>query len=76
MSYLINLLSIPYTNWKMPRPQPLFAICVLSIETNKLYIENTIPNCPDKKEVEKILDDINYKVQVADKLHEEFLQKR
>ena len=66
----------PNTEWKMPRPQPLFAICVLSADTVKLYTEKTMPDCPDKEKVKKILDDINLRARVADELHEQFLQNK
>lgn len=65
----------PNPDWKMPRPQPLFAICVLSTRTDKLYIKEAIPNCPDREKIIKILDDINLRTRITDELHEQFLQK-
>lgn len=65
----------PNTNWKMPRPQPLFGICVLSIETDKMFIDKILPDCPDREKINKMLDDINYRARLVDDLHEKFLQK-
>jgi len=65
----------PETQWGYPRPQPLFAIALLSAEINKLYLDEIIPDCADKDKINKMLDDIflrNFKV---DELHEQFLQK-
>lgn len=65
----------PNTNWKMPRPQPIFAICVLSAEINKIYMEKMMPSCPDRNKIISLLSDVYSRARLADKLHEEFLQR-
>jgi len=65
----------PNTDWSMPRPQVLFAICTLSANTNRTYVEKTLPDCPDRDEIKKILDDISLRAQIVDRLHEQYLQK-
>lgn len=66
----------PNTNRKMPKPQPLFGICVLSAKTVKLYIKKIVPDCSDKEKVLKMLEDVTLRVRVADELHEHYLQKK
>jgi len=65
----------PKTEWGYPRPQPLFAAAFLSAEINKIYLDEIIPDCPDKKQMNSILDDIIKRIHKADELHEQFLQK-
>lgn len=65
----------PNPDWNMPRPQPLLALCVLSIEANKLYVDKTLPDCPDRKKIIEMLDDINSRAKIVDSFHEKFLQK-
>lgn len=65
----------PKTQWGYPRPQPLFAVALLSAEINKLYLKEIIPDCSDKDKINKILDDIFLRIRVADELHEQFIQK-
>lgn len=65
----------PNPDWKAPRPQPLFAICVLSADVNRLYLMKALPDCPDRQRVLALLDDLDFRVRIVDKLHEKFLQK-
>lgn len=65
----------PKAQWGHPRPQPVFAAALLSAETNRLYLDEIISNCSDKEQIDKLLDDIIIRIQVADELHEQFLQK-
>ena len=65
----------PKTRWGYPKPQPLFVAGLLSAETNILYLDEIIPECPDKKQMSKLLDDIILRIRTADELHEQFLQK-
>ncbi|HEY5536088.1 MAG TPA: DUF5677 domain-containing protein [Ignavibacteria bacterium] len=65
----------PKTRWGYPRPQPVFVAGLLSAETNRLYLEEIIQDCPEKNQLIKLLDDIILRIRVADELHEQFLQK-
>jgi hypothetical protein len=65
----------PNPDWNSPRPQPLLALCMLSIDANKLYINKTLPDCPDRRKISDLLDDIRSRTVIVDRLHEEFLQK-
>lgn len=65
----------PNTQWTHPRPQPLFAAALLSAEINKLYLDEIIPECPDKNQIITLLDDIILRIRVGGELHEQFLQK-
>ncbi len=64
----------PKTQWGYPRPQHLLVASLLSAESNRLYLEEIIPECSDKEQINKLLDDIIYRIRVTDKLHEQFLQ--
>jgi len=65
----------PKTQWNHPRPHPLFAAALLSAEVNSLYLNKIIPECSDKEQINKLLDDVILRIPVADELHEQFLQK-
>lgn len=65
----------PKPHWEDVRPQPLFVAALLSAEINRLYIDEIIPECSDKEQISKLLDDIIQRIRVADQLHEQFLQK-
>ena len=65
----------PNTDWARPRPQPLFALSVLCSDVNLLYLEKTIPDCPDRQKIVEILKDISHRARLVDGLHEKFLQK-
>ena len=65
----------PKTQWGYPRPQPLFVAALLSAEINRLYLDKIIPECTDKEQISKQLDDIILRIRVADEMHEQFLQK-
>lgn len=65
----------PKTQWSHPRPHPLFAVALLSAEVNSLYLDKIIPGCSEKKQINKLLDDIILRISVVDELHEKFLQK-
>jgi hypothetical protein len=66
----------PQTEWTRPRPQYLFAAALLSGETNSIFLHNIIPECPDKSQIQKLIENIIMRVRVADELHEQFLQKQ
>lgn len=66
----------PKTEWGYPRPQPLFAAAFLSAEINKLYLDEIIPDCSDKNQINNILGDIIIRIHITDELHEQFLQKK
>lgn len=66
----------PQTQWNHPRPQLLFAVALLSGDTNKLYLNEIIQKCPDKDQINNLLDDIILRVRVADELHEQFLNQK
>ena len=65
----------PRTEWGYPRPQPVFVAALLSAKANKLYLNEIIPPCADKDQINELLDDIVVRVHVTDELHEQFLQK-
>lgn len=66
----------PNTSWSYPRPQYLLPIGVLCCRANILYLEKCLPDCPDRKELIKLLNDCELRARVADELHEQFLQKK
>ena len=65
----------PKMQWGYPRPHPLFAITLLTVEINKLYLDEIISDCADKDKINKMLDDIFLRTFKVDELHEQFLQK-
>lgn len=65
----------PRTDWNRPRPQYLFVSALISANANKLYLNEIMPKCPDKDEINKLLDDIIVRIHVVDEMHEKFLQK-
>lgn len=65
----------PRIEWEPSRPQPLFAAALLSAEVNKLFLDKIIPACPDKDRINKMLEDVLSRIKLADRLHEQFLQK-
>lgn len=66
----------PAIEWSRSRPQPLFIAALLTVITNKAYLNQIIPDCPDKSHVNQLLDDAFVKIRVADELHEQFLINR
>jgi len=65
----------PLTEWGCPRPQPLFAAAFLAAESNKLYLDEIIQGCPDKNQINSIIDDIIKRIKKGDELHEQFYKK-
>jgi hypothetical protein len=65
----------PKIQWSYPRPQLLFGAALLSADINKLFLNKTIEECPDKGQIDVLLDDIILRVRVADELHEQFLNQ-
>jgi len=65
----------PKTEWSYPRPQPILSVALLTAEVNKLYLDEIIPDCPDKDRIIKMLNDIFHRIRIVDELHEQFLQK-
>ncbi len=66
----------PKIQWSYPRPQFLFTAALLSADTNKLYLNEIIQKCPDKDQINNLLDDIILRVRVTDELHEQFLNQK
>ncbi len=66
----------PEIQWSYPRPQLLFTAALLSADINKLYLNEIIQKCPDKDQINNLLDDIILRVRVADELHEQFLNQK
>jgi hypothetical protein len=64
---------LPKTVWGYPRPQPLFAISLLSAEINLLYLDEIMPDCEDKIQIKAMLEDIIQRNLRCDELHERFL---
>ena len=64
----------PNSNWSHIRPQLLYSPTLISTDINKLYLEKMMPECPDRKKLILLLDDIQKRVLLVDKLHEEYLQ--
>ena len=52
----------PNTDRKTPRPQPVFASGILSIEVDRQYIDTVLPNCPDKTQIQDLLNDIHDRI--------------
>lgn len=65
----------PEIQWGYPRPQLLFTAALLSADINKLFLNKTIQECPDKDQIDILLGDIIIRVRVADELHEQFLNQ-
>jgi len=65
----------PEIQWSYPRPELLFTAALLSADINKLYLNEIIQKCPDKDQIDVILDDIILRVRVADELHEQFISQ-
>lgn len=70
-----NGIFTPRTQWSRTRPQPIFTITLLSGEINKQYLDEIIPDCYDKKQLNNILEDIIERTRLADDLHEKYLTK-
>jgi hypothetical protein len=66
----------PNTQWSYPRPQFLFTIALFSADTNKLYLNEILQDCPDKDHIVNLLNDTILRVRVADELHEQFLNQK
>lgn len=66
----------PKIKWTHPEPQLLFTAALLSADSNKLYLNEIIQECPDKDQVNNLLDDIILRVRMADELHEQFLNQK
>lgn len=66
----------PRTDWTSPLPQYLFTSAFLCAETNKLYLNEILEECGEKKQINDLLDDIIIRIRVSDELHEQFLQSR
>jgi len=67
---------LPNTNWHRSRPQYLFVGALISARANELYLNDIMPKCPDKDEINKLLEDVFIRIRVADEMHEKFLQNK
>ncbi|GAI38599.1 unnamed protein product, partial [marine sediment metagenome] len=65
----------PRIKWTHLEPQLLFTAALLSADSNKLYLNEIIQECPDEDQIDNLLDDIILRVRVADELHEQFLNQ-
>jgi hypothetical protein len=65
----------PETGWTRYPPQGLFAVALFSAYVNLLYTKNVIPQMQEAEEIERRLSDLMIRVNVANELHEQFLQK-
>src|SRR5215218_9528350 len=63
------------TEWTKYRPQGLFAVALLSASVDLLYAKKVLPRYHESTEVEKLLDDLIIRINGANELHEQFLQK-
>lgn len=66
----------PRIKWAHSKPQLPFVTALLSADSNKLYLNEIIQECPDKDQITSLLDDIILRIRVADELHEQFLSQR
>jgi hypothetical protein len=66
----------PNPDWTRPRPQPLLVLCILFADANRLFLERTMPDSPDRKKIIEMLEDVNSRAKVVDSLHEKFLQNK
>lgn len=67
---------IPNTDWTECRPQAPFSIALISVILDLDYLEKVIPEYHEKEEIKERLNDLRMRIEVADELHEEFIQKK
>ncbi len=63
----------PNIKWCHARPQPIFAVCILSVVVNRWYLEKIIEEGPDNERIKELNNDVLIRIRVADELHEQFL---
>lgn len=64
----------PELEWHRPRPQMLFALATIGVTTLQMYLQHFAGDSADA--VVRTLEDLRYRIQVADHAHEAFLSAR
>jgi len=66
---------LPSVEWTTPRPQPIFIIALLSAAVCRCYLNANLPDCEDRRFLLEMITDCEERIDEADELHEQFLQK-
>ena len=65
----------PAAEWTRPRPQMMLPAALLAAEACKVYVTEILPECEDRVEILEYIDDFFRRAQLADRMHEQYLQK-
>ena len=66
---------LPKPDWCYSKPQALFAVALQSAGVNMFYLDDILPECEDKDQINELLNDVISRTRIANDLHEQFLQK-